>query len=106
MSNSQDGRREGAARRHDPAEKLQQLCDADARSVDPELQLVAGAVIAGQAMPDPYTEAQQLQSTVDSARGWLETKPSANSVRAAGIRLQRAMAGVVKDVAAEKGRAA
>lgn len=97
---------EGDSGRCNPTEKLAQLCDADRRTVDSELGLLAGAVMAGEPMPDPYRENDQFHGLLADARLWLETKPSANSVHAAGQRLQRAIAGVVSDVGKAKGRAA
>lgn len=97
---------EGDSGRCNPTEKLAQLCDADRRTADPELGLLAGAVMAGEPVPDPYREKDQLHTLLADIRMWLETKPSLGTVHAAGQRLQRAIAGVVDDVTKAKGRAA
>lgn len=89
-----------------PTQKLAQLCDADQRNADRGLALLAGAVMAGEPMPEPYAEQAMLQRLLADARVWLETKPSPPSVHAAGQRLQRALVGVVADVSNAKGRAA
>ena len=84
-----------------PAQKVAEVCDGDLRNRDHEIRLLAAAVVAGAPMPDPGAVRDRFHGVLDQARDYLRDQPSPRSVRNAGVRLQRALTGVINDVAKE-----
>jgi hypothetical protein len=101
VSGTISGSPEGSSGRCTPTMKLRQACDADLRAKQPEIRFVAGAVLVGNPMPDPYAVRDQFHGVLNQARDYLRGQPSPRSVRNAGVRLQRALTGVIDDVAKE-----
>lgn len=99
------GHRQGTAAtptRRSSQQMLTAICDPDQRATDRGLHLVAGCVPAGQPMPDPERPRTKFRTFLDAAGDYLDEQPSERTARAAGLRLQHALTGLINETAGRK----
>lgn len=98
--------RAAATQRRSSADMLTAICDPDQRATDRNLRLIAGAIPAGQPMPDPERPRTQMRNFLNAAGAILDEQPSERTARATGLRLQHALTGLINDAAKTKREAA